>query len=322
MFYIRDIPVGGDGPVVALSPMAGISDSPYRKITRRLGSAVSFTEFVSTEGLRRGNRKTIDMFRYTESERPLIFQIFGRNPESIIEAALIAEEMGPDIIDLNMGCSVKKVALKGAGAGLLRDPILVSRIVSGMVKALRVPVTAKIRLGWSGKEKNYREIVKSLEESGISMISVHGRTRDQGYKGYSDWNTIGDIKSRASVPILGNGDVLSHSDAKERIARYGVDGVLIGRAAIGNPWIFSGRDRSAVSVHEVVELVLEHLNDMLTFYGEKHGLKLFRKHVVKYMRGFSGAGDVRNRLVTTDSVEEFRDICNSLLLQNSNVDLQ
>lgn len=288
--------------------MAGFSDSPYRRIARRMGSGFSFTEFVSTDGIFRGNLKSLDMFRFHESERPIVFQVFGNDENTIIEAAKSVRELGPDAIDLNMGCSVRKVAMKGSGAGLLRDPLKVGRIIEGMVKELDIPVSAKIRLGWSSGEKNYMEILKILEESGVSLVSVHGRTKDQGYSGQADWNAIGEIKAKAKVPILGNGDITDVATAKRRMRETGVDGVLIGRAAIGNPWIFSGRDREDVPVDEVVSMILEHLDRMIEFYDEPHGLRLFRKHVVKYMRLFPGASNFRNRLVRCEDPGEFREI--------------
>lgn len=309
MFKIGNISIPGD---VILAPMAGITDSPYRRICRRMGSAYSFTEFVSTDGLTRGNIKSLRMLRYHEEERPLVFQIFGNNPDVIVDAAKLIEELGPDAIDLNMGCSVRKVALKGSGAGLLLDPPRAGRIIEGMVKNLRIPVTAKIRLGWNQSSRNYRDVARILESSGVSLLSVHGRTRDQAYGGRSDWDAIGEIKSVVSIPVLGNGDIESHADARAKIRTYGVDGVLIGRAAIGNPWIFQHRDTEP-SLEEVVGMMLSHLQSMTEFYGEEHGLRLFRKHAVKYVRGVPGASETRKALVTSTSTVSFREICQRML---------
>ncbi len=303
-FYIGDIPIKGE---VFLSPMANISDSPYRLLCRRMGAGYSFTEFVSTDGLWRGNQKTIDMFRFKEAERPIIFQIFGNKPDVILEAAKIAQEMGPDVIDLNMGCSCSKVAHHGSGAGLLKDPIRSGRILESMAKALEIPVTAKIRLGWDHKSLNYKETARILEDSGARMISVHGRTKAQSYKGFANWDAIGEVKQCVSVPVMGNGDVTTYAEALERKRDYGVDGVLVGRGGIGNPWLFGGRRREDVTPVEIVDVALEHLDAMLGFY--ERGLILFRKHASRYFTDFPGAVELRAKLVRTESVNEFRELC-------------
>lgn len=299
---VGDVEIQGD---VILSPMAGISDSPYRQITRIAGSAFSFTEFVSTDGISRNSKKSIDLFRFNEIERPIFFQIFGNKLEVITEAAKIIEELRPDVIDLNMGCSVTKVAHKGSGAGLLRNPLYAGKIIESISRSVKVPVTAKIRLGWDQNSLNYREVVHILQESGAKAISVHGRTKSMGYTGSADWNAIAEIKSFAKVPIFGNGDIQSHLEAKKRIHESGVDAVLIGRAAIGNPWIFSGVDKSILKFSKIREGIFRHLKLMTEFYGENHGLVLFRKHVSKYLRGFFGISELRGKLVTTTDLNEF-----------------
>jgi tRNA-dihydrouridine synthase B len=290
---------------IILSPMAGVSDSPYRQICREMGSGFAYTEFVSTDGISHHSKKSIDLFRFQELERPIFFQIFGNKLEVITEATKIIEDLGPDVIDLNMGCSVAKVAHKGSGAGLLRNPSYVGKIIESMKKSVSVPITAKIRIGWDHQSLNYKEIVHVLEESGISAISVHGRTKTMGYTGFADWNIISEIKSFAKVPIFGNGDIFSFEDAKRRIKESNVDGVLIGRAAIGNPWIFSGIDKSKLSFFEIREMIFKHLNLMTSFYGENHGLVLFRKHVSKYLKNFRGVSELRHKLVTAENLEIF-----------------
>ncbi len=302
LIRIGNVTIHGD---VILSPMAGISDSPYRQITRKAGSAFSFTEFVSTDGISRNSRKSIDLFRFHSSERPIFFQIFGNKLEVVTEAARIIEDLGPDVIDLNMGCSVSKVAHKGSGAGLLKNPIYAGKIIESMSKVVKLPVTAKIRLGWDHNSLNYKEVAHILQESGAKAISVHGRTKSMGYSGKADWDAIGELKSIAKVPIFGNGDIQNFSEAKKRISESGVDAVLIGRAAIGNPWIFSGIDKSTLDFSEIKKVIILHLNLMLDFYGEDRGLILFRKHVSKYLRGFFGVADLRRKLVTTTNVEDF-----------------
>ena len=309
MFSIKDIEIDGR---VALSPMAAISDSPYRKICRQKGSMFSYSEFISADAIVHGNSMTRDMLRFVAEERPVIIQIFGKDPDIVREAALVVEDAGADVVDLNMGCSADRIAGGGAGAGLLKSIKQAGIIIENMKKVVNIPVTAKIRLGWDDSTRNYLETLHVLEESGVSMISVHGRTKKQAYTGYADWNAIAEIKARAKVPVLGNGDVLSYDDAIEKIKKYGVDGVLIGRAALGNPWIFSKSHRNHVNLKEVIELMLSHLDDMLLHYEGHDGLKLFRKHAAKYMRNFFGAKEARVKLLTCEDVSEFKDICYSI----------
>lgn len=302
------VPVYGD---VFLSPMAGFSDSPYRRICRRRGAGFSFTEFISAENVRRGVAGALALFRYVPEERPILFQIFGNNAASLLYAAQVAEELEPDVIDINMGCSVKTVAHKGSGAGMLRDPIATARIMADLVRAVNVPVTAKIRLGWDDSTRNYRELTRALVDSGVAMISVHGRTKVMAYGGRADWDAIGEIAADLPVPVLGNGDVGSLEQAREYRRRYGVAGVLIGRAAIGNPWIFSADRRTGLVPDEslILELMLEHLDAMIEFYGPR-GLVLFRKHAARYL-GLQPAlaEDLKPRLLTTEDPREFQEIC-------------
>lgn len=308
-FHIQD--TDPDSRPVVLAPMAGISDSPFRRLVRRMGSDFTYTEFVSTDGITRHNTKTMDLFRFLPEERPIIFQIFGNDPEITGQAAKIIEELEPDAIDLNMGCSVRKVVFKGAGAGLLKDLPRAGRMIEAIVKSVRVPVTAKIRLGWNQSQLNYLETARVLQESGVSMIAVHGRTKEQAYGGLASWDPIGEIKARSRVPIFGNGDIKSRADAIEKMTRYDLDGVLIGRGAIGNPWVFS-RVGGPTGMEELSRVILEHLDLMAEFYGIDHGLRLFRKHVVKYLKGFSGASELRGSLVREEDPEEFRRVVRAM----------
>lgn len=304
MITIGGVTIKGD---VVLSPMAGISDSPYRQITRRYGSAFAYTEFVSTEQLLMGNTKSLDMFRYLETERPIFFQIFGSDLETVINASEIAAFKKPDVIDLNMGCSVAKVSHHGSGAGLLRNVRLAGAMIEGIRKKTNLPVSAKIRLGWDSNSLNYLETVKVLEGSGVSAISVHGRTKAMAYTGVADWNAIGEIKSKAKVPIFGNGDVASFSEALNKKKKYGVDLVLIGRKAIGNPWIFSEKPKEKVSWLEIKEVILEHLNLMLNFYPSEddYGLILFRKHFIRYIENTGFPEKTKRELLTITNVNQF-----------------
>ncbi|MCB1158011.1 MAG: tRNA dihydrouridine synthase DusB [Leptospiraceae bacterium] len=301
MLKIRNILINGD---IALSPMAGLSDSPYRKLTRKMGSAFSFTEFVSADDIVNKSIRASRLYKYSEIERPLLFQIYGNNLDALTEAAKLVEQLGPDIIDLNMGCSTAKVSARGSGAGLLRRPIYAGKIIESLRNAVSLPVTAKIRLGWDKASMNYKELVRILEESGVEAISVHGRTKDMKYSGEADWESIKEIKQITSVPIFGNGDILSYSTAIKRKADSGVDLVLIGRGALGNPWIFSGLEKQNISVDEFLDVVLEHYNYMKEFYQDM-ALKLFRKHLASYCEGLEFTKSFKYELVRCENEAEF-----------------
>jgi tRNA-dihydrouridine synthase B len=302
IFMVRHIPVYGD---LILSPMAGFSDKPYRLICREYGSAMSYTEFVSVDGILHANERTWQMLAFDRSERPMTFQIFGSDEAKIEEAARRIEQLGPDIIDLNMGCSVPKVAGRGAGAALLREPAKIGRIFARLSRVLSVPVTGKIRLGWDTQSLNYLEVAKVLEDNGAALIAVHGRTKAQAYNGQANWDAIAEIKAAVKIPVIGNGDVTCVADI-ERIKRYtGCDAVMIARAAIGNPWILQRKDLHEVTLAEKSALIRRHLQLMLEFYGEERGLILFRKHVVKYVRGLAHIAQVKASLVTCTTPEEF-----------------
>jgi nifR3 family TIM-barrel protein len=304
-FYVRAVPVYGD---LILSPMAGFSDMPFRLICREYGSAMSYTEFVAAEAILHPNDKTQRLLAFQRCESPMVFQFFGNDETMLEEAARRLEAIGPDILDLNMGCSVKNVSGRGAGAGLLRDPAKIGRIFGRLTRAVSVPVTGKIRLGWDDGSRNYREVARVLEDSGASLIAVHGRTKAQAYSGSADWDAIAEVKRAVQIPVVGNGDVRTVADIA-RIQRHtGCDAVMIGRAAIGNPWIFQRRDRHEVTLADQAALVRRHLALMLAFYGRERGLILFRKHVVKYVRGVYGASDLHHRMMTCEEADEFIDL--------------
>jgi nifR3 family TIM-barrel protein len=307
IFMIRDIPVYGD---VILSPMAGFSDKPYRLICREYGSAMSYTEFVSVDGLLHGNERTQQMLDFDPSEKPMTFQIFGSDEVKIEEAARQIEQLGPDIIDINMGCSVAKVSGRGAGAGLLREPAKIGRIFTRLAKTLSIPVTGKIRLGWDNNSLNYLEIAKILEDSGASLIAVHGRTKAQAYNGVANWDAIAEIKQAVNIPVIGNGDINCAADIERMKQHTGCDAVMIGRTAIGNPWIFQRKDIQHVTLAEKARLIRRHLALMVEFYGEERGLVLVRKHVVKYVRGLAHIAQVKTRLVICTRPEEFIELMN------------
>ncbi len=302
-FFIREIPVYGD---LILSPMAGFSDKPFRAICRELGSAMSYTEFVSADGLSHNNPKSWQYFTYAEDERPIAFQLFDHDVDRLVtQCQRVAERLHPDTIDINMGCSVNNISQRGAGAGLLRTPDKIAAIFSRLSTTLPVPVTGKIRLGWDDQSRNYLEVAHVLEDNGASAIAVHGRTKAQAYKGEADWTPIAEIKAAVKVPVIGNGDVRTVADIDRMKTQTGCDAVMIGRAAIGNPWIFQRKNFADVTFEERAALIRQHLAAMLDYYGPRLGIVLFRKHVVKYIKGVPYATDVRLALLTCNTADEF-----------------
>ena len=305
-FFVREIPIDGD---LILSPMAGFSDKPFRAICRELGSAISYTEFVSADGLAHNSHKSWTYFAYDEAERPIAFQLFDHDIDRLVtHSQRLVDRLHPTTIDINMGCSVNNVAMKGAGAGLLRTPEKIAELFSRLSKTLPVPVTGKIRLGWDDVSRNYLEVAHILEDNGASAVAVHGRTKMQMYHGEADWRPIAEIKTRVKIPVIGNGDVKCVADIARIKALTGCDAVMIGRAAIGNPWIFQRKDFNDVSFEERTALIRRHLAAMLDFYGPRLGIVLFRKHVVRYIRGVPYATDVRLALLTCTTAEEFIDL--------------
>ena len=301
-FEIASIPIYGD---LILSPMEGYSDQPYRSLCRELGSAISYSEFINAIDIVQSSPRIEPKLAFHPQERPVAYQIFDNDPERLLEAALRLQALGPDIIDINMGCSVRKISGRGAGAGLLRTPKKVARIFSTLSEILDVPVTAKIRLGWGEDTRNYLLIARVVEENGGALVAVHGRTRAQGYGGQADWDAIAEIKSYLTVPVIANGDVRSVADIESVKAHTGCDAVMIGRAAIGNPWIFSRRDREDVPVEDVRTMMLEHLERMQAFYGRERGLVLFRKHTNRYVSPYRLTQEQRTRLLTAEEPGEF-----------------
>lgn len=306
-FFVREIPIYGD---VVLAPMDGFSDLPFRLICRELGSAMSYTEFTNADGIlqKKLPESVAQRLKFDPFEDPMTFQIYHQDPDRLVDAAKRVMELGPDIVDLNMGCYVKDISERGAGSGMLRYPERIAHYFMRASQELPVPVTGKIRLGWDDQTRNYKTIAKVLEDSGASLIAVHGRTKAQAYHGSADWDAIAEVKQTVKIPVLGNGDVKCVADIARIKQHTGCDGVMIGRAAIGNPWIFSGRDRDDVSLDERIVLLRRHLTLNLDFYGPRGGLILFRKHAVKYINGLYGAAQLRVPLLTAESVQEFDDL--------------
>jgi tRNA-dihydrouridine synthase B len=301
-FIVGGVPVYGD---LTLAPMAGFSDLPFRSICRGLGSAMSYTEFVNATEIQQNFERVEPRLAYLEEERPVVFQLFDSDPQRLLQAALRVQELGPDVIDVNMGCSVRHVSGRGAGAGLLRTPIKIARMIRLLSHSLDVPVSAKIRLGWDDDCRNHVLIARIIEENGGALIAVHGRTKAQRYSGEADWDAIAEVKAAVSIPVIANGDVRSVADI-ERIKAYtGCDAVMIGRAAIGNPWIFSRLGRDQVSVEMLREMMTCHLDRMLGFYGRERGLMLFRKHASRYLEPLGISDEHRRRLLTIVEPAEF-----------------
>ncbi len=311
-FFIKQLPVYGD---LVLAPMDGYSDLPFRSLCRELGSALSYTEFINAlDVLSKRHPLLPRRLAFLPEERPVVYQIFDSDPERLLKAALILQAEKPDIIDINMGCSVPKISGRGAGAGLLREPQKVAQIISTLTRALDVPVTAKIRLGWDDEKRNYLEIARVIEENGGSLLAVHARTRCQGFRGEADWEAIAEIKQAVSIPVVANGDVRTVADI-ERIKRTtGCEAVMIGRAAVGNPWIFSRLDRLQVPSDLVRSTMLRHLDKMLAFYGAGLGLLRFRKHASRYLTPLGLAPETRRRLLTAEHPAEFLEVFDSIYI--------
>ncbi len=303
-FYVDKIPIYGDA---ILAPMMGFSDLPYRSLCRELGSAISYTEFARAEGLIYNMKRVSEKLEYVEEERPVAFQIYTYDVDYMVSAALKIQPLRPDFIDINMGCPTKTIANSGAGAGMMRTPIKVARLFKRLVKELDVPVTAKIRMGWDDCV-NYKLISKIIEEAGASLIAIHGRTREGGRERDANWDSIADVKQLVNIPVIGNGDVKTVADIAKMKNHTGCDGVMIGRAAIGNPWIFSGKDRDEVTFEEVSAFMEKHLDANIAFYGEQLGVNLFRKHVVQYISPYPTKRRFRRELLTRETKEDFFEI--------------
>ncbi|MDA0242004.1 MAG: tRNA-dihydrouridine synthase [Chloroflexi bacterium] len=281
-FYVRDIPIYGDA---ILSPMTGYSDVPYRAICRAYGSAMNYTEFVPVEALLGKHNRFWTRLDRRPGEYPLTFQIFGNSAPKILEAAVRIEgELGPDIIDINMGCSTRQVSGRGAGVGMMRDPALVAETFAALSRHLRVPITAKMRLGWD-EQINFMEIGRIAVDNGAQLIALHGRTKEQKYGGRANWDAIAALKQALPVPVIGNGDVRQPSQIDEMKAYTGCDAVMIGRGAIGNPWIFARQRRTDLTVADLFAAVRRHAQEMADYHGEAFGLLQFRKHLKRYMAG-------------------------------------
>jgi len=303
----------GEFPLL-LAPMEDVSDPPFRALCKKHGADLMFTEFISTEGLIRNAAKSTQKLDIYEYERPVGIQIFGSELEPMIESAKIIERTNPDLLDINYGCPVKKVVCKGAGAGILQDIPKMIRLTEAVVKATSLPVTVKTRLGWDDSSKFIVEVAERLQDVGIQGISIHGRTRAQMYKGDADWSLIAEVKNnpRMHIPVFGNGDIDTPQKAVEYKKRYGVDGVMIGRASIGYPWIFeevkhfyrTGEMLPPPTLSQRVDAATEHLRMSVKWKGEKLGVVEMRRHYANYFKGIPNFKQLRMALVTLDSYDE------------------
>jgi tRNA-dihydrouridine synthase B len=310
---------------VALAPMDSVTDASFRIISKRLGADIVYTEFVNAEGLVRLSAKTKRKMFFSDEERPIGIQIYGGLETSMEGAARMAEEMQPDFIDINAGCWVKNVVGQGAGAGLLKDLFKMESVVSSVVKSVKLPVTVKTRLGWDDSNIKIVEVAKMIENVGASALTVHCRTRSQAHKGEVDYSWIPKIKSAVQIPIIVNGGIISPEIAKHVFDSTGCDGIMIGQAAIHNPWIFieiknhlSGKDESnQISLGEKIKMMLEHLRLSIELKGEMRGVLEIRKYYAGYIHGLPGAAKIRSELMKMTNIEQVTEFANSSILNIS-----
>ena len=315
-----------------LAPMEDVSDPPFRAVCKDNGADLMYTEFISSEGLIRDaikSRKKLDIYDY---EKPIGIQIFGGDEEAMAMSARIVDAVQPDLLDINFGCPVKKVVAKGAGAGVLKDIDLMIRLTEACVKSTNLPVTVKTRLGWDDSSKNIEEVAERLQDVGIKALAIHGRTRSQMYKGEADWTLISKVKnnSRIQIPIFGNGDINSPQKAAEYKKRFDVDGMMIGRAAIGYPWIFreikhylnTGEELPPPTIEERVTVCKKHLKLSLEWKGQKVGMNEMRTHYTNYLKGLPGIKEYRYRLVTLNSPEEINEVLNEISIHYSGYEFE
>jgi len=312
----------GEFPLL-LAPMEDVSDPPFRYVCKQNGADLMYTEFISSEGLIRDaikSRHKLDIFDY---ERPIGIQIFGGDEEAMALATQIVDATQPDLVDINFGCPVKKVVCKGAGAAVLKDIDLMVRLTEAVVRSTKLPVTVKTRLGWDDTTKNIEEVAERLQDVGVKALSIHGRTRAQLYKGEADWSLIAAVKNnqRMHIPVFGNGDIDTPQKALEYKNRYGVDGIMIGRASIGNPWVFNeikhflktGETLPGPTVNDRVNVCRIHLQKSCEWKGEKTGVFEMRRHYAQYFQGFNHFKQYRTRLVSADNLPELHQILDEVL---------
>ncbi|WP_419576501.1 tRNA dihydrouridine synthase DusB, partial [Phascolarctobacterium succinatutens] len=301
---------------LALAPMAGITDLPFRLICRRLGCGMTVSEMVSAKGLLYKNVKTTEMLRIDDGERPTAIQLFGSVPAELAEAARMVEASGADMIDFNMGCPVPKIVNNGEGSALMKNPQLAHDILAAMVKAVKIPVTVKFRAGWDDNNRNAVEIARAVEAAGVSAVAVHGRTRKQFYEGKADWSIIADVKQAVKVPVFGNGDIFTVADGLRMLEQTGCDGLMIGRGADGNPWLFTALAAALrgeplpqpPSLKERLAQAAEHLEMLIAYKNEVVAVKEMRRHISAYLKGMPHAAEFRGRFHKVDTQEQFSEL--------------
>ncbi len=303
-----------------LAPMEDITDPSFRYMCKSFGANLMYSEFISADGLIRNGEKSIKKLNIYDHERPVGIQLYGHTPESMAEATKIAENAHPDIIDINFGCPIRRIAAGGAGAGMLTNLPLMIKITDTIVKTTNIPVTVKTRLGWDEKNKNIIEIAEKLQDVGIKAITIHGRTRIQMFKGAADWTLIGKVKNnpRMKIPVFGNGDISGPEGAKDAFDRYGIDGIMIGRATIGSPWIFreireyldTGNYMQPLTLPEKVNIVKEHFKKSLEAKGEPRGIYEMRRHFSNYFKGLPDFKNLRIKLLTSADISEIYNLFN------------
>ena len=303
---------------VFLAPMEDITDPSFRSICKGYGVDFMYTEFISSDGLIRDGEKSIRKLRLMDEERPVGIQIYGHLVDSMVEAAKISESAAPDLIDINFGCPVKKIANRGAGSGMMKNVPLMVEMTEAIVKSVTVPVTVKTRLGWDQDNLNIVEIAEKLQDVGIAALTIHGRTRSQMYRGEADWTLIGEVKNnpRINIPVIGNGDIDSPEKAADMFKRYGVDAIMVGRASVGRPWIFreirhyldTGEILPEPSLDEKVDLALRHLDLSLAYKEGNRGIYELRRHLSNYFKGLPHFKETRLKLITSSEPDEIREI--------------
>ncbi len=303
-------------PGLALAPMAGVTNRPFRLLARRQGCQIFVSEMISAKGLLHNNQRNTSLFYFEDDERPIGLQLFGSDPVILAAAAARLEELAPDFIDLNFGCPTKKITRNGDGGALMRNPKLCSAIFSAVVKAVKCPVTVKIRKGWDENSVNASEIAARAEEAGLAAVTVHGRTVAQGYSGQADWQVIREVAENVTIPVIGNGDVVSASAARKMYEICRCSGVMVGRAARGNPWIFAqllaafeGRPLpEPPSKQEIINTALEHFALLINLKGKNAAAREMRRHAAWYIKGLPGAAQVRQKLICLNSYNEAESI--------------
>jgi nifR3 family TIM-barrel protein len=306
---------------VCLAPLAGVTDKAFRETVRSLGGKYVWTEMISDKALTYHNSRTLNMLNLSGESEPRIVQLFGSDPETMARAAQIALKCDANVIDINMGCPAPKIVKNGEGAALLKDLSLAQKIAASVAEAVNIPVTVKTRLGWDKNSIVVLELVRRLEAAGVNMITVHARTREQFYSGLADWEWIYRVKSEISIPVIGNGDVYTPEDAKKMIDQTGCDGVMIGRGALGNPWLIPRTQHylkygillPEPLIEERVTVALQHFDRLLHYKGERIGINEMRKHAVWYIKGLRNAAQLRDKIMQTNSAEEIRTLLCQIL---------